>query len=226
MKRSLRWLGRALLVLLVVLIGLVLARDEIAKVLAKRTLQESTGLRAEIGQFKTTLGSASLQMRDLKLYNPVQFGGTLMASVPELVVDLDASQVADGRLHFRNLKLSLAELNVVKNAQGRLNLEGVEKAVREHLLKRKRKKGQRFEFEFAGIDQMQLTVGKVLYTDLQRPGRSRALELAIRDEVVTGLKTEEDLQTWAGAILFRVLMQASLKPSHQQPSREGSGFFD
>ncbi|PYI99793.1 MAG: hypothetical protein DME25_22175 [Verrucomicrobia bacterium] len=66
MKRSLRWLGRALLVLLVVLLGLVLARDEIAKVLAKRTLQESTGLRAEIGlglRFIPDAGPQALQPR-------------------------------------------------------------------------------------------------------------------------------------------------------------------
>jgi len=215
MKTFLRRLMGALLVLGVALTGLILAKDPICKTLAQRSLHECTGLRAEIGHIRMTFGSGAFQVRDLKLYNAPEFGGSLLADVPELLVDLDALQVADGILHFRNLKLNLAELNVVKNAQGRLNLEGVEKAMREHLHRKKRKKGEKFEFEFGGIDQAQLTLGRIAYQDLQKPSQSRAIDLAITDEVVSGLKTEEDLQRWAGTMLFRVLMQESLKASHK-----------
>ncbi len=214
-KTFLRRLVAVLLVLGVALAGLLLAKDPICKILALRSLHEYTGLRAEIGHFKITFGSAAFQLRDLKLYNAPEFGGTLLADVPELLVDLDAVQVADGILHFRNLKLNLTELNVVKNAEGRLNLEGVEKAVREHLHRKKRKKGEKFELEFGGIDQAQLTLGRIAYHDLRKPSQSRAFDLAITDEPVSGLKTEEDLQRWAGTMLFRVLMQESLKLSRK-----------
>ncbi len=65
------------------------------------------------------------------------------------------------------------------------------------------------EFEFGGISKLQLTLRKVFYTDLGSPTRSRALDLAVQDEVVTDLKTEEDLGRWAGGMLFRILMQVS-----------------
>lgn len=208
-NRFVRWILVALGVVFALAISVVLSRDLVLKSLATRGIEEETGLRAEIGELSTELGSGALHVRNLKLYNPPEFGGQLMADVPELYVDLDPEKAAGGKLHFRRLKLVLAELNVVKSAAGRLNLDGVEKRVRERIRLR-RERNEKMEFEFAGLDEMRLTVRKVLYSDLQPPVRTRSLDLAIQDEVVRGLKTEEELNRWAGGMMFRLLMQVSL----------------
>lgn len=211
MKKKRRWAVGVLAGGVFLLLALVLFRDAVLKALVERSLEEETGLRAVIGELTTTLGSGALRVRNLKLYNSPEFGGQLMADVPELVVDLDAVKAADGKLHFRELKLNLAELNVVKNAAGRLNLNGVEKRIRERLHQRRKKRGEKFRFEFAGIEKLQLTVGQVLYTDLAHPRRSLALNLSVADETVTDLRTEEELEKWASALVFRVLLQVSLR---------------
>jgi len=211
MKRKfLRWVIILLGAVLALLIAALLSRDIILKSLAAHRIEEETGLRADIGELNTTLGSGTLHVRNLKLYNPPEFGGELMADVPELFVDIDAEQAANGQIHFRQIKLTLSELNIVKNAAGRSNLDGVEKRVRERLHLRRKRKGEEFEFKFAGLDEMRLTLRKVLYTDLKPPARTRTLDLAVKDEIVTGLKTEEDLGRWAGGMMFRILMQVSL----------------
>jgi hypothetical protein len=222
MKKFLRWGLGALLALVVLLVIAILARDAVLKAVAERSIEEETGLRAAIGQFTTSLGSSAFHIRNLKLYNPPEFGGALMADVPELVVDLDAARAAEGKLRFRALKLVLSELSVVRNAAGRLNVEGVEKRVRERFHWRQRRRGEKFEFEFAGIEQMHLTLRKVLYTELSPGGRTRALGLAVDNEAVTGLKTEEDLGRWAGALLFRILLQVSLGQPADAASAETS----
>jgi hypothetical protein len=209
-KKFLRWVIVVLGVVLALLIAALLSRDIVLKSLATRGIEEETGLRAVIGELTTTLGSGALHVRDLKLYNPPEFGGELMADIPEIFVNIDADQAANGKLHFRNLKLTLSELNIVKNAAGRLNLDGVEKRVRERQHLRRKRKDEKFEFEFAGLEQLQLTLRKVLYTDLRPPTLTRALDLAVKDEIVTGLKTEEELGRWAGGMMFRILMQVSL----------------
>lgn len=196
-------------VVLALVIAVLLSRDWALKSLVVRGIEEETGLRAVIGELSTTLGSGALQVRHLKLYNAAEFGGQLMADVPELYVDVDPDKAAAGKLHIRSLKLILTELNIVKNAAGRLNLDGVEKRVRERIRQR-RERNEKFEFEFAGLDQMQLTLRKVLYTDLTPPVQTRALDLAVQDEVFRDLKTEEDLARWAGGMMFRLLMQVSL----------------
>jgi hypothetical protein len=210
MKRFIRWLAGITGALLVLLLVLVLVRDPLMKIIARSQIEAETGLRAEIGELKTTLGTGIFAVRDLRLYNPPEFGGSLMAEVPELVVDINPEQAARGILQFQLLKLELTALNLVKRADGRLNLDGVQKKLRERIARRKKRKGEDFEFEFGGIAELRLTVRKVQFTDLKRPKRARALDLAVQDEVVTGLKTAEDLQRWAGAMMFRILMQISL----------------
>jgi hypothetical protein len=221
-KSFLRWLGILFAVLILAGVALVLGRDPILRRIEERSIYESTGLRAEIGEFHSTLGSAAFVVRDLKLYNLAEFGGSLMAWIPELAVDVDASKVARGSLHFRSLRLNLAELHVVKSAAGRYNLDGMEKAVREHIERRRhRRPGEKQDLDFDGIDQLKFTLRHVRYTDLQDPRRTRSFDLGVDDEVVTTLKTEEDLQYWIGGLVFRVLVQQSLRnfESHSRGGR-------
>src|SRR5436190_16843419 len=154
-KSFLRWLAILLAVLILAGVALVLGRDPILRRIEERSIYQSTGLRAEIGEFHSTLGSAEFVVRDLKLYNLAEFGGSLMAWIPELAVDVDASKVARGSLHFRSLRLNLAELHVVKSAAGRYNLDGMEKAVRQHIERRRnRRPGEKQDLDFDGIDQL------------------------------------------------------------------------
>jgi hypothetical protein len=217
MKRFRRWAIAALAGLVALFLASVLWRDAVLQAAAERVLEEETGLRAVMGELTTSLGSGALRVRGLKLYNPPEFGGRLMADVPELLVNLDTSQAADGRLHFRELRLDLAQLHLVRNAAGRLNLEGVEQRVRERLHKRRKKRGDKFEFQFAGIERLQLSVGQVHYDDLRHPRRALAVNVAVTNELATGLKTEEDLEKWASALVFRILLQVSLRQLGRAP---------
>jgi len=220
MKKFWRWTMGVLAGVLVLLLALILWRDALLKAVAEHSIEDETGLRAVIGELKTTLGSGAVRVRGLKLYNPPEFGGRLMADVPELVVDLDAAQAADGKLHFRQLKLDLAELNVVRNGAGRFNLDGVEKRIRERLHQRRKKRGEKFRFEFAGIERLQLNMGKVLYADMRYPRHTLALDLAVTNETVTNLQTEEELGKWASALVFRILLQTSLRQLGRGPGSE------
>jgi uncharacterized protein YhdP len=216
LRRLVHVLATVLALLLVLIFVFILVKDSLLKPLAERTIEEETGLRAEITDFKTTLGSGALHLREVKLYNSAEFGGALMAIIPELALDLDLTEAAQGRLHFRDLKFNLTQLDVVRNTTGRLNIEGVQKTIRERLHKRRRKKGERFEFEFGGIDRMQLTLGNVYYTDLKHPNRRRTLDLAVENESII-LKDEEDLRHWAASMMLRIVLQVALTPADHGP---------
>ena len=62
MKKSRRWFLGVLGALGLALIGLMLARNWIFKAVAERSVRESTGLRAEIGECKTLLGSGVFRL--------------------------------------------------------------------------------------------------------------------------------------------------------------------
>jgi hypothetical protein len=204
LRKPLRWLIAVLGVLLgLALIGL-LFRDSILKLAARKTLQACTGMRVEIAKFKTGLRTPAVEMQGFKLYNYPEFGDSVLLDVPDLLVEFDSELASQGKLRFKQLRVNLAELNVIRDAAGRWNIEKVEKEMTERNAARTNRQERRLEF--AGIDDLRLTIGRINYTDQQKPTRSRQIDVNIHDELVQGIKTDEDLQDWIGNFLFKVIL--------------------
>jgi uncharacterized protein involved in outer membrane biogenesis len=213
MKRVLRWVAGVFICLLLLALALVLSRDRIFKSIAERRIRAETGLEAKIGYLKTGLGSATIALKDLRIYNPPEFGSSVLMDAPELYAELDAEQAASGKLRFKVLRFHLAEVNVVKDKQGRLNLEAIQTSLNTHAptngAAKSTPKAKRFEF--AGIEKLHLTLGNVNYRDQQQPKNNRQFSLGVQNELVENLKTEEELETWMTAFLVRVAVQEYVK---------------
>ena len=50
------------------------------------------------------------------------------------------------------------------------------------------------EMQFAGIDTLNLTFGKVVYVNLKPPRQVQEQKIGIQNEIFAGIKTAEDLQ--------------------------------
>ena len=61
-----------------------------------------------------------------------------------------------------------------------------------------------------------VSLGKVNFVDLQQPQNSTQLDLGVKEEVVRNLKTSEELENWATALLLRVMIQQSLTGAAEQ----------
>lgn len=216
MRKSHRWIAGVAASVGVVAVGLMLASDRLIKAAVERGIEQETGLRAEIGTFEMQKSAGIIRIQDLKLRNSSEFNDALMAHIPEAFVEFDTALAAKAKLHFKNIRVNFAQLNVLKNVAGQLNLDSVGQVLRERLRLR-REQGTETSFEFAGIDRMELTLGKVVHTDLKHPGQPTTLDLGLKDEVVTHLKTVEDIEKWAGALIFKILMRISLSPSAAAP---------
>ncbi len=203
-RKPLRWLIAVLGVLLGVAVLGLLCRDSILKLAARKTLQACTGMRVEIANFKTGLRTPAIQMQGFKLHNYPEFGDSVLLDVPDLLVEFDSELAAQGKLRFKQLRVNLAELNVIRDAAGRWNIEKVEKEMTERNAARTNRNERRLEF--AGIEALRLTIGRINYTDRQKPSRSRQIDVNIRDELVQGIKTEEDLQDWIGNFIFKIIL--------------------
>jgi len=208
MKRILRWLmvvlGLGLLLALVALLG----RDVFLKGLAQKRIEQRTGFRVEIGSLKTGLRVPSLRLRDLRVYNGPDFGGSLLLEIPECYIELDSYQMEE-KFHLRELRLNLTQLNVIRDKSGRFNLERLPHPFQAEASPAATPGTQRpaAPARFAGIDRVRLTIGKINFTDWQKPSRSRVIEVGIKDEWITSIRTEEDLQAWIGSRLFRLIVQ-------------------
>jgi hypothetical protein len=213
-KKFLRWVIGFVAGLLLLLLLLLFFRDPLFKLVIVQRFQQ-LGMRAEIGELSTGLGSTLIHVRGFKLYNSPEFGGSLLAEVPELFVQVDPHPLTDRLVRLKELRVDLAEFNVVRNGSGRTNLEKMEKAWREHL-RRKRQKKKKLRWDFAGIDQLEISVGKLGFVDLSRPSLNRDFRLDLREEKGSNLADEELVQGWAGALVLRLLAQDKLLPREQR----------
>jgi hypothetical protein len=189
-------------------LALWLGRDAIVKSIAQRRIRERTGFTAQIGELKTSLGSVKISAKHFKLFNPPEFGGPAVLDIPELYMELDARALADGRIHFHELRLHLAELNLIKGKTVTLNLKELGEA-----FLAKPRDGFKLRFYYGGIDRLSLTVGKLSYADLRQPQRHREYQLGLKDERAEHLETEEELRNWLGAIVFRLVLQQCFEES-------------
>jgi hypothetical protein len=215
MKKALRWIIGIIAVLLLACVGLFLFKDALLRRAVEYQIERETGTRARVGSLHLDLSEASIRVTDFKLENPPGFGGGLLLHMPELFVRIDREGSAGGGLRFHQAWVNVAELNIVKSADGRTNIFALD----QRTPKRKSAGSDSdSETEFRGIGELKLTLGKVRYTDLQKPANSAEFELGVQDEVVTTIKTEKDLEQWATAFLLRIAIQQAL-----QKSQSGEG---
>ncbi len=174
------------------------------KPLVVRNIEVETGLRAELDGFRCSLDLASFELRGLRLFHREDFGGGLLADVPEIAVALDTDLAARGKLHLHQLKLSLTRLNIIKNAAGQVSLQEFEKRLRERWQVR-----NELQWEFAGIDQLELRLRTVSYSDLRSTNAPAALDLAIEEKQTGTLGSQEQFGRWIGGLLLKLLVQVS-----------------
>ena len=207
MKTFFRWIFRlcvALFFLAIVLIMVaVILKDTIAKSLTERNLRQNTGMDAKISKMEIGLATPVVSLEGLKLYNTDDFGGSTFLEMPELRVEYILDDVRTGKVRFKTVRLNLAEVHIVKNKSGKTNLEMMQKLS-------KKKSGEKDSgggvpgVDFAGIDALYLTVGKIRITDESDPRNNDVIDVGVKDEVGRNLKTEADVTVWFSGVLLKV----------------------
>ena len=221
MKKVLRWVV-AVCVLLLLLFGAVLYfKNPILKRITESRIRQGTGLAAAIGSLDVALRAGTVTVRDFKILNAPEFGGTALLNIPEVHLAVDSQEAAEGKLHFTEVRFHLAAVNVVRGTNGELNLESLQKRQRA-TKKPNHERSSKREFEFGGIDKLYLSLGTIRYTDLQNPKLNDEHVLGVQNELIENIKTEEELQAHLLRILVRAVLQEVLNPD-EKPKRRWLG---
>lgn len=137
---------------------------------------KSLGARVKIQKFSLSLPFQKVRLQEVYVYNPPGFPAEPLLHLPEVVVQWDLLKMTQGKYVFPLVTVNLEELTVVKNAQGRLNVDSL-KAVEDVLKKGKRKEagtpsGAPVEPPFPPfyIKELELNVGRVIFKDLSQAG--------------------------------------------------------
>lgn len=209
-----RWAFRLLILAIVVVIGLVLLKDEIVRSVAESQIRKATGLETRLGAMHVSFTRPVVSIQNFTLYNSADFGGGILIDVPDLHVELDKS-ASTTDLKFKLVRVNVKELNIVESRAGRTNITDLIAALEKSTGLGKTNRTS--DPTFKGIDTLNLTMGKVRYVSLRDPRRNQEIPVMLNNDIVLNVRTWGDM----GGILFKVLLRAgfSLYLDSQPPAR-------
>jgi uncharacterized protein involved in outer membrane biogenesis len=223
MKFIFKWLLRLFLLAVILIVVFFLSLNSILRVVIEHNIRAQTGMDAEIGRFKLGLLEPTIEIQNLKIYNPPSFGGTPFLDIPEIHVEYDRIALAKREIHVTLLRFNLGELDIVKNEGGQTNifafdkLRVTESGIPEILVSKKRT-----GFDFQSIDVLNVSVGNLKYVDLKDQRNNRAQNIGIENIVVKNVKSANDI---AGLAVLVALRGGDFFNSLVDPKNSGAGIL-
>lgn len=182
-------------------------KDALIKLSVEKGVRIVTGLQLKIDSFTAGIIRPIVIIRGMRLFNPSGYPDKTMLDMPEIFVDYDLPAIIGGNVHLRQMRIDLKEFIVVKNRDGRLNLDAL-KVVRfqkEGVRPQDAEKGKPIRIQ---IDDLRLKVGRVLYKDYSRGSTPVVREFNVNiDEKYTDIK---DPYALVSLIVVRTLTNTSI----------------
>ena len=197
LKFIFRWSFRLLILLVVLLAVLVLCKDALIKSLLENRIRAQTGMDVKIGRLDIGLFTPTVNVEGLRLFQTSQFGGLPLVDVPDLYLEYDRPALARRALHFKLVRLNLAEVSIVEDADGKTILQWWQDR------QARLPQSPIASMDFTGIDVLNLSLGTVKLVSLTQPGRSRTVRIDLRNEVLRNLQSVNDLS----GLLLKILWQ-------------------
>jgi hypothetical protein len=213
MRSLFKWVFRIALALvllaIVLVVALLLLKDTLAKSAAEKNLRDSTGMDAKIAKFDVGVLTHTVDIEGLKIYNKPEFGGGTFLELPELRVEVVPESMRSGKLRFKTMRVNLAEVTVVRNADGKLNTEDLAKETKRKTSGEKSKTDVP-GVDFGGIDTVIVSIGTIKVRDLRDPRNNADYVVGMKEATGHNLKTEDELRMWLMLqVTFAMAQQAS-----------------
>ena len=207
MKFLFKWLLRLFLLAVVLAVVFLLSLDSILRVVIQHNIRAQTGMDAEIGKFYFGLTRPVVEIKDLRLFNSAEFGGTPFLNIPEIHVEYDQPALKRGEIHITLLRFNLGELDIVKNEAGQTNLFALGMAAPGKTGLAKTKPLAEFKkqtgLNFKGIDVLNVSVGTAKYIDLKDQKNNREQKIGIENQIIKNVQTPADLTGLAVLVALR-----------------------
>lgn len=205
-----RKLIRVLLVLcgiaVLALVTVVLNFDWLVRRTMTIALSRATGGEVEIRRVQVGFRQGSFHVEQLRLLNTPDFGGGPMLDLPELYLAYDQAAAVTNALHFKEVRLNLAEIGFVIDARGRTNFMSMGGGLDLEKLSKSQSNAVS-RVNFTGIDKLTVSLGQLTTIDLRAPAKTNIIRLGLHNEVLRNVRTEADLLP----LLFKLMLSGNLK---------------
>jgi hypothetical protein len=208
-------LGAILGILIVLVAGVVLAKDIILKTAIEQSVTHVTGFKTTIHSLKYNLPS-TIHIEGLQIRNPQGFEAETLIQMPEIFAHLELQQLLSSKkIHLPEVRLNIQEVHIEKNPQGVSNIELLSSVGGKQPTPAKpaetKPAGEAMPFQ---LDKLVLTIRNVTYADRSGliakaplPGKALAVDLNVQEEVFTNIT---DPKMLVNLILVKILNSATL----------------
>jgi len=165
-------------ILIIIFVGLFIGRNVIAKTIIETGVHLVTGIELKIAELNIDALNPSLGIKDLRLHNPSGFSDPLMVDLPEFFVAYNIEPLFKGKVHLPEIRVHLKEFVVIKNKDGKVNINALIPAQAQ----KKPEKPSTDKQKDAGkapkiqIDKLLLRVEKVVYKDYTVKGNTPSVK--------------------------------------------------
>lgn len=211
---------KALLLFAILIFGVSLS----SKFLMAKMLESAIGAPVKIGRLHFDLFSSQVGIYGVEIKNPKGFQEPMLASVPELFIQVNALSFFQGRVHIREIHLNLDEITVERNPTGVVNLTELGAVKKPQAQPAGEAPGrpaqaQKVRPPAVQIDRVVLSLGRARYVD--RAGASpvtRTFSLEIKNAT---LRNVTDPAQITQQIVIKTLQRAGLSVLTQQLEQFG-----
>ncbi|MDD4909541.1 MAG: hypothetical protein PHR44_02510 [Candidatus Omnitrophica bacterium] len=159
---------RIAILAVVFLFGFCLVRDFFIKSLIGTIASSVTGAPTRVGGLSLSVITQSVKISNFRMYNPEGFPEEILVDIPRMGVACNLWALIFGKIHIRNLDLQIKEIGVVKNKEGKLNVDSLKIAEAKPAEKEKKKPGRQLAMR---IDTVSLGMGRVVSRDYSVEGQ-------------------------------------------------------
>lgn len=189
MKKLIKWGVRLLVVPVLLFAAGILFREGIAKSLLEKQIQEVTGMDVALVRVSIPLKRPVITIERLRLWHGRRFGDKSFADIPEIQMEYDLRSLLSRKLHFKQVRLNLAELHVIRNGDGENSFTEFYKR-----LLQSSAAPDPFSLHFVGIDKLTMNLGRFKYTDEENPLKTDQAWIGMKNQTIQNVDNIKDLE--------------------------------
>jgi len=196
-------LRNGLIVILVIVIFVILlltGRNVLIKNTVKQGVRQAFGVELNTESLSAGFIRSDLRIENLMVRSPEGFYEEPMVKVRRIYLDYDFWPLLKRRIHAPNLEIAVEEIVIVKNHEGRLNLDEFRKRLKQRASPKARsadepKEKRAPETDRVMIDLLSLSLERVVYKDysLSPEAKVMTITVGIHDVQFENVRSSEDL---------------------------------
>lgn len=214
---------RIIIIIIAVLLTVSFTKDLVIKVVVQAVTRQVTGADVHIGGFSFGIFRQSIRINNFVMYNPAGFSRGVLVELPRVYIDYDLPSLLRGKLHLPLVDVSLKEMSLEKNKEGRMNVDSLKISQKEEPKEEKKRVAKKTLV--MQIDLLNLQLGRIVSKDY-----AVGAEPSIKVYDINLKKSYKNItsaQQLAVLILTEPMKQAGIKGAkiYGLSTLAGAGFF-